>query len=83
MRNRQEEIKLYDSELTYFKTLVKYQDEYIRQLEFEIYKSKGEKELGLMREEDDPSLPMSTVLRSKFRAAYQCAYKIQKNLMNT
>lgn len=80
MKFTEQEMKQFENELTYFKTLVKYQDSYIHQLESEIYHLKGEKELHLRRAEEDPSIEVSTILRSKFTALYSAAYSLQKKL---
>lgn len=80
MKFNQEEMKQFEDELIYFKTLVKYQDQYIRQLEAEIYNITGEKQLELVRAENDPSIEVSVFLRSKFTALYTAAYSLQKKL---
>lgn len=72
-----------DPEEEHLKTKLNFQEIYIRLLEAEIYKMKGENELELMRNESDYSNNMSISLKIKFDSVYMLCEKLQKGIDDT
>lgn len=60
------------------RTKLRFQDVYIKILESELFNLIGEKELGIYKEEQDPTNNVSIFLKSKIEAIYQSSLELQR-----